>query len=184
MITVRMQCCDYKHKFRFLKTLKEVVQTERHKMFYKGLAPNLMGQCYLYCSVIAGHFLKQQDYGFLCPLVFLLTSAMAHPFFVLSMRLLHGTAHHNIFSLLVALKHKQGLGALYRGFLPSLFIYFFMFFFEYSLIFNLNKEQIFEEPVVTLEIKEKQGEDDLKKTLDSYNNYGDWLEQRKGETRE
>ena len=89
-----------------------------------------------------------------------------------------------MFSLLVALKHKQGLNTLYRGFLPSLFIYFFMFFFEYSLIFNLNKEQIFEEPVVTLEIKEKQGEDDLKKTLDSYNNYGDWLEQRKGETRE
>jgi hypothetical protein len=121
--------------------LKDVVATEKYRMFYKGLIPNILGQCFLYCSVIAGHICHNLNMSYLSFFCFVGFSAIAHPFFVLSMRLLYGKSggvlQNNVFSLYRSIKKTEGTAAFYRGFLPSLIIYFFMFQKEYLMLFGI-----------------------------------------------
>lgn len=73
---------------------------------------------------------------YVCGALFLMGCAMAHPWYLIGMRIqynrfhapistgvIHREGYQNTFKALIYVKETQGLRGLWRGFLPALFVY-------------------------------------------------------------
>lgn len=181
-----MQAVDYKFRFKFFRTLRHSWQQEKFRIFYKGLFATLFAQCYLYAGVIAGHLMKKYEKQSYFPAAFFVSTLFAHPFYVVAMRLQYGlnggTKQNNMFKMFAEILAKDGTRGLYRGYLPSAIVCSFMFMSEILEIMAPEDES--SSQVISLEISEKEGENDTSTDLESFKDYGEWIDQKEGESYE
>jgi hypothetical protein len=81
IVVNRMQNVDYPHRKSFLKTLKDLVVVDKHRMFYKGLLPVTIAVTNLH---IINSFMIAS--GSLWPFVFGAGTLLVHPFMLLGLR--------------------------------------------------------------------------------------------------
>mmetsp|Transcript_34727 Transcript_34727/g.53311 ORF Transcript_34727/g.53311 Transcript_34727/m.53311 type:complete len:113 (+) Transcript_34727:791-1129(+) len=89
ILTVRLQNADYYHRKNFFGAVKDMIKVDRHRMFYKGLLPLLVASVNLNTgSEIAAllSYFPIDTVKFSAPFVWLAGCLMAHPFFLVSMR--------------------------------------------------------------------------------------------------
>ena len=88
LVIVRMQNVDYKHNRNPFRAVKDLVVIDKHRAFYRGMFPFLMGSSFL-------HFYSSaMDVGrgdniishLAWPFIFLTGAVCAHPWFLLSFR--------------------------------------------------------------------------------------------------
>jgi hypothetical protein len=131
LLSVRCQNIDYKHHKSLLLASIDTLKVDRHRIFYKGLYPSMLGMSILYVTVDFMNVLRHPSSlasHFLWPLIFGVGTAIAHPCFVLSVRVMtsqhhrNNRSHLNTFTAALELS-RQGISGYYRGYVPALFIY-------------------------------------------------------------
>lgn len=99
ILIVRMQNIDYPLR-KFRHAFADMLKHEPIRMFYKGLVPIMMGQIYLHSALSLAEYakikmhqykIKYADYTF--PLFFLMGCLVAHPFYLLGMKVQNGPFH-------------------------------------------------------------------------------------------
>ena len=89
IVAVRMQNVDYPNNRSFLRAVKDLVVVDKHRMFYKGLAPITLACANLYCITDLMHMFKRTDIPqshYVWPFVYVAGMLLVHPFYLLGMR--------------------------------------------------------------------------------------------------
>ena len=89
IVIVRMQNVDYRNRKSLLNSIADLVRIDKHRMFYRGLMPISLGCFYLSNTCHGMQMFRRDDSlasNYIWPFVFLVGAAIAHPFYLLGMR--------------------------------------------------------------------------------------------------
>ena len=131
---------DYYNRKNLIGAVKDLWRVDKFHMFYKGLFCSTIACANLIianeiCELLS--FFPNDKVRAVAPLVFVMGTLMAHPFFLLSMRVQCGhfantlklrEAYRNMFNAVSYITRTKGMKGYYEGYFASLAIYMLMSF--------------------------------------------------------
>jgi hypothetical protein len=88
-----MQSIDYPIR-KFRHSMMDMIKHDSFRCIYRGFVPLLAGNAYLYASTVMGHYFvanERFEYGgYMAGMSFMIGTMLAHPFFLLGMRVQYG----------------------------------------------------------------------------------------------
>ena len=133
----------------------DMLKRDKQRMFYSGLLAIFTGQVQLWFFVQIARFFESINSPvtpYLCLASFLGGCAMAHPWYLVGMRIQYNRfspagvsrdAYQNTLKALLYIRETHGLKGFYRGFFPALFVYSATYYEElHRMVFSKVARQI------------------------------------------